>query len=65
MIVRNQNDNQFRLHLKGSPEKVHELCIPQTIPKDFEEILNVYTVKGYRVIALASKLIQETEVVAN
>lgn len=57
-IVKNHEDGSFRLHLKGSPEKVQELCMPHTLPNDFQEVLDLYTVKGYRVIALASKFVR-------
>ena len=28
----------FRLYVKGSPEKIFELCLPNTIPKNFHEV---------------------------
>jgi magnesium-transporting ATPase (P-type) len=55
VICKNQIDNVFRIFVKGSPEKICELCDPETIPKNFEEILEQYTKEGYRVIALANK----------
>jgi cation-transporting ATPase 13A3/4/5 len=55
VICKNQIDNVFRIFVKGSPEKICELCDPDTIPKNFEEILEQYTKEGYRVIALATK----------
>lgn len=48
-------DTPFRLFQKGSPEKVKELSLPATVPKDFHKILTKYTKKGYRVQALAFK----------
>ena len=35
VIVKNHQDGSIRVHLKGSPEKVEELCIPETIPRGF------------------------------
>ena len=35
VIVHNHEDNSIRVHLKGSPEKVQELCLPHTLPNDF------------------------------
>lgn len=43
VIVRNLNENKFRLHIKGSPEKLRELCDPNSIPSSFHKILNFYT----------------------
>jgi cation-transporting ATPase 13A2 len=60
VIVKNHLDKSFRCYVKGSPEKVQELCIPETLPKDFLKQLEVYTRKGYRVIALAVKFLENT-----
>ena len=54
-ISKNINENYFKAFCKGSPEKVRELCKPGTIPLNFDEILNQYTSKGYRVLAMAAK----------
>lgn len=39
-IVRNlKNQTEFfRLHVKGSPEKIFELCKPLTIPQNFHSV---------------------------
>ena len=62
-----ENDRGFTgpftfVFCKGSPEKVHDLCIPETIPKDFNSVLESYASKGYRIIALASKLLEDSKV---
>jgi magnesium-transporting ATPase (P-type) len=41
--------------VKGSPEKIKELSLSQTLPIDYEAVYQAYTQKGYRVIALAYK----------
>ncbi|KAJ2852596.1 hypothetical protein IWW36_000225 [Coemansia brasiliensis] len=43
--------------VKGAPEIVREICLPETIPSDFDYVLNQHTQNGYRVIALAGKLL--------
>lgn len=48
VIVKNLQDNKFRIHVKGSPEKLRELCRADTIPKTFHKILDVYAKNGYR-----------------
>lgn len=60
VIVKNKLDQTFRCYVKGSPEKISSLCIQETLPKDFHSQLEVYTRKGYRVIALAVKFLENT-----
>lgn len=55
VIVRVLGEKHMKVFAKGAPEKIHSLCQPKTIPKDFYEILHQYTSKGYRVLALAHK----------
>ena len=60
-----ENDNflnefqppEFRVFCKGSPEKIEAISDPSTLPLDFHTVLDSYTEKGYRVIALATKTI--------
>ena len=54
-ISKNVNENFFKAFCKGSPEKLKELCKPETIPLNFDDTLNIYTSKGYRVLAMAAK----------
>ena len=57
IIGKNLNENYFKAFCKGSPEKIRDLCNPSTIPENFDTILNSYTTKGYRVLAMAAKSI--------
>ena len=57
IIGKNLNVNYFKSYCKGSPEKIKELCNPSTIPINFDEILNSYTTKGFRVLGMAAKSI--------
>ena len=41
--------------MKGSPEKISELCDPNSLPSNYDEVMSNYTKDGYRVIALATK----------
>ena len=56
-IGKNLNENFFKVYCKGSPEKIRELCDQSTIPQNFDEILNNFTTKGYRVLGMAAKSI--------
>lgn len=40
---------------KGAPEKLLEMCLPETIPNDYMTLLSQYTARGFRVIAIAYK----------
>jgi len=52
---RSLTDNHFVVYVKGAPERIEELCIPNSIPEDFSEVLRAYTLRGFRVIALAHR----------
>ncbi|EAR98775.2 E1-E2 ATPase family protein (macronuclear) [Tetrahymena thermophila SB210] len=47
----------YRLYVKGSPEKIFELCKPETIPQNFHEVLDFYARKGFRVLAFGIKIL--------
>jgi cation-transporting ATPase 13A2 len=53
VIVKSFLDQSFKAFVKGSPERVRELCKLESLPKNFDEILEKYTECGYRVLALA------------
>ena len=55
VITRALKDNHFHVFTKGAPEKLEELCLPHTLPRDFHENLRTLTLKGYRVIGLAHR----------
>jgi cation-transporting ATPase 13A3/4/5 len=42
VIVRSLSENKFRLHVKGSPEVIRELCKTDSIPDNFHTVLNDY-----------------------
>ena len=55
VIVRNLEQSGFKVHIKGAPEKIRELCRPETVPDNFHYILEKYTQYGCRVLACATK----------
>ncbi|KAI3385215.1 hypothetical protein SNEBB_001957 [Seison nebaliae] len=55
VIVRHMTANSFTIYVKGAPEIIASLCIPESVPTNLEEILQYYTQEGYRVIALAMR----------
>jgi magnesium-transporting ATPase (P-type) len=36
VIVKNMVDGGFRAYVKGSPEKVAELCLKESLPSDYD-----------------------------
>jgi cation-transporting ATPase 13A3/4/5 len=55
VIVRQFGDNGASVFVKGAPECMKEICHANSLPHDYDELLNYYTHKGYRVIACATK----------
>ncbi|CAG5133043.1 unnamed protein product, partial [Candidula unifasciata] len=55
VITRTLGANNFDLFVKGSPEMISSLSNPETVPSNFQQVLQSYTQHGYRVIALAWK----------
>ncbi|XP_021249013.1 probable cation-transporting ATPase 13A5 isoform X3 [Numida meleagris] len=54
-------EEQYDLYMKGAPEIVSSFCRQETVPADFLEELKSYTSQGFRVIALAHKLLSLPE----
>ncbi|EAR98777.2 E1-E2 ATPase family protein (macronuclear) [Tetrahymena thermophila SB210] len=59
-IVKNLDFNTdfYKLYVKGSPEKIFELSKPSSIPQNFNEILDFYARKGFRVLAFGVKILK-------
>ncbi|XP_013403365.2 probable cation-transporting ATPase 13A3 [Lingula anatina] len=55
VITRTLGSSHMDLYCKGSPEKVAHLCNVESLPCDFHYVLQRYTMKGFRVIAVAWK----------
>ena len=59
VITLNKNNGSLVGFVKGSPEMIHSLCVENTLPKDYFEVLETYTKDGLRVLALAYKSLPE------
>ncbi|XP_050441362.1 polyamine-transporting ATPase 13A3-like [Adelges cooleyi] len=59
MITKTIGDPRFIVYTKGSPEMIQSLCIPSTVPNKTSTVLRGYTEEGYRVIAIAYKVLDE------
>lgn len=58
VICENKVDGLYRTFVKGSPEKIEELCVASSIPANYQEVMSNYTKDGYRVIAFASRVLE-------
>ncbi|KAG0687930.1 hypothetical protein C6P40_001604 [Pichia californica] len=46
---------ELEVHVKGAPEVIENICLPESLPINYNELLYHYTHNGYRIIACASK----------
>ena len=52
-LVYNIYADKYMVYTKGSPEKIATLCDKDSIPDNYNDMLQKYTNNGYRIIALA------------
>ena len=55
VICKDNKNEYYKIFTKGSPEKIISNCNKNTIPSNFEEILNDFAIQGFRILALACK----------
>ncbi|XP_021950610.1 probable cation-transporting ATPase 13A3 isoform X2 [Folsomia candida] len=55
VITRTLGASEFELYCKGSPEMITSLSRRETVPKNFNLVLEAYTQEGFRVIAIGYK----------
>uniref|UniRef100_A0A8D2JHF6 Polyamine-transporting ATPase 13A3 n=1 Tax=Varanus komodoensis TaxID=61221 RepID=A0A8D2JHF6_VARKO len=58
VVARALGQKRMDAYMKGAPEVVAGLCAPETVPADFERVLEEYTKQGFRVIALAHRKLE-------
>lgn len=58
VIVRQLHAQHFEYYCKGSPEMIINFVRKDTLPDDFHDVLESYTQEGYRVIAMAHKVLE-------
>ncbi|NWI16423.1 AT135 ATPase, partial [Crypturellus soui] len=57
VVTQKIGKQQYDLYMKGAPETVTGFCRPETVPDDFLKELKTHTSQGFRVIALAHKVL--------
>ncbi|XP_008264911.1 polyamine-transporting ATPase 13A3 isoform X3 [Oryctolagus cuniculus] len=58
VVARVLGDKKMDAYMKGAPEVIASLCKAETVPVDFEKVLEEYTKQGFRVIALAHRKLE-------
>ncbi len=43
VVLKAFDDKEFQVHIKGSPEKIRELCKAETVPENFHSALQEHT----------------------
>ncbi|CAH0403556.1 unnamed protein product [Chilo suppressalis] len=60
VVVQMKGEDVLRVYCKGAPETLRTLCKPHTVPENLTEVLSSYAEKGYRVIALSTRMMETT-----
>lgn len=60
-VVVSQNHKHY-IFTKGAPEVMLDICLPESLPTNFEELLHHYTHSGFRVIACAYKQVSSADI---
>ncbi|KAF8477462.1 P-type ATPase-like protein [Kalaharituber pfeilii] len=55
VIVKQFKAQGADIYVKGAPECMPDICVPESFPEDYDELLAYYTHRGYRVIGCATK----------
>ncbi|EPX71920.1 P-type ATPase P5 type [Schizosaccharomyces octosporus yFS286] len=55
VIVKHGQYKKMDIYVKGAPEVMPSICKPESFPENYQEVLDYYTHNGFRVIACASK----------
>lgn len=61
VLVNDDSGNNF-VFTKGAPEVMIDICLPESIPSNYEELLHHYTHSGFRVIACAYKAVKNQSI---
>ena len=62
VVVHSVEKDEYSTIVKGSPEQIRSLCTDESIPFEFDEILQILTLQGFRVVAFAKKSLNHDQV---
>ncbi|KAL9591184.1 MAG: hypothetical protein Q9203_000056 [Teloschistes exilis] len=55
VLVSQAGDKDVNVYVKGAPECMKDICRAESFPVDYQDLLDFYTQRGFRVIACATK----------
>lgn len=58
VVVKRENELSAQVYCKGAPESLASLCIAESLPSDYDAVLDRCTRSGFRVLAVAGKTIK-------
>ncbi|KAF8210382.1 hypothetical protein K438DRAFT_1809584 [Mycena galopus ATCC 62051] len=58
VVVKRLKSSSMEIYVKGAPEVMTDICEPDSLPHDYDDLLSYYTKRGYRVIAIAGKSVE-------
>lgn len=56
-----KENDQLHVYAKGSPEMMATIMEKSSIPADYNQVLKEYTSNGFRVLAIASKKLPDSD----
>ncbi|XP_037565576.1 polyamine-transporting ATPase 13A3 isoform X1 [Dermacentor silvarum] len=59
VVCRTLGSRHMELYAKGAPEVIQALCVPETVPAEYFEVLRGYTLEGFRVVAVAYRRLEK------
>ena len=55
VVTLDKSDNKLYVFSKGAPEKILSMCKPETVCENFNEILEMMAMRGYRILGIGYK----------
>jgi cation-transporting ATPase 13A2 len=65
VLINNELDGSFRYFIKGAPEKIKNICLENSLPNNFDKVLEKHSKKGLRVLACATKVLSKDVILNN
>ena len=59
-LVKEVNGKLFKIYSQGNPELIKKICKKESLPSNYDEIVNEYEKKGLKLIGLSGKMMKMT-----